>query len=139
MQKQNKKNRHSMRLPSQRQLRVGELFRHQLSAILVRNNISYTSLDTRLITVSEICVSSDLKHATVYIMPLGGHQLQEVVVEMNRLSPQLRGRISQGLRLKYVPVFVFKEDTSFAMVDTVDRLLNQPEVQRDIVVNYKTA
>lgn len=118
--------------PSQRQLRVGELFRRRLCDIFTRDDIGGAEFDARLITVTQVAISPDLRQATAYIMPLGGEKLEQVTQALNQLAPQLRGAMSKGLRLKYAPQLVFKPDTSFANAETLDALFARADVRRDI-------
>ncbi len=80
--------------PSQRQLRVGELFRHRLCEVFARNELTDTKLDMRLITVTEVSASPDLRNATAFIMPLGGVGQQEAVTQLNQLAPRFRPKMS---------------------------------------------
>ncbi|MDD9841228.1 MAG: 30S ribosome-binding factor RbfA [Alphaproteobacteria bacterium] len=118
--------------PSQRQLRVGELLRRRLCDIFTRDDIGGVEFDARLITITQVDTSPDLRQATAYIMPLGGANLEQVTQALNQLAPQLRGAMSKGLRLKYVPQLVFKPDTSFANAETMDALFARADVRRDI-------
>ncbi len=117
---------------STRQLRVGELFRKQLMGIFVRDNLNGFAFNPKLITVTQMVVSPDLRHAIAYVMPLGGKDLEGVVKELNIIAPKLRGEMSKGLRLKYVPVLKFKADTNFHTAENIDKLLNQEDVLRDL-------
>ncbi|MEC7650537.1 MAG: ribosome-binding factor A, partial [Pseudomonadota bacterium] len=71
-------------LPSQRQLRVGEMLRHALSEILRRDNFFDPDLDGVSVTISELSVSPDLSNARVYVMPLGGENSDTVLPALNR-------------------------------------------------------
>ena len=65
--------------PSQRQLRVGELIRHELSAILTRGEVNDPDLDGVIVSVGEVRLSPDLKVATALVMPLGGRDKDKVI------------------------------------------------------------
>ena len=82
-----KSKRVAANLPSQRQLRIGEMLRHALSEILSRDNFFDPDLDGVSITISEISVSPDLSNARVYTMPLGGEHSDTVLPALNRLAP----------------------------------------------------
>ncbi len=117
---------------SQRQLRVGELFRHRLCEIFVRNDIGELDIDTRIITVTQVSASPDLRNATAFIIPLGGVRLDEIVCKLNHFSPVLRGEMSKGLRLKYVPELTFKADNSFDNADAMRRLFEDEKIRQDL-------
>ncbi len=86
----------------------------------------------RLITVTEVSASPDLRNATAFIMPLGGVGQQEAVTQLNQLAPRLRAEMSRGLRLKYVPNLVFKIDDSFENAEAMRQLLSDEKVQDDL-------
>ena len=63
---------------SQRQLRVGEMVRQIISDCLTRDVIQDPVLLNFPITVSKVRMSKDLKIANIFIMPLGGENIQEI-------------------------------------------------------------
>lgn len=119
-------------MPSQRQLRVGELLRHALAEILTREDVDDPDLRGVTVTVSEVAVGADLRRATAFVMPLGGGRANEVVAALNRARGFLRGRIGRQVELKYVPELDFALDTSFGHSDAVRELLASPPVRRDL-------
>lgn len=118
--------------PSQRQLRVGEQIRHALARVLSRGELHDPILNDTPITVSEVRCSPDLKLATVYVMPLGGQNMSEILAALKRASAFLRGQVSREVRLKYTPSLRFMADDTFDEASRIDRLLKQPEVLRDL-------
>lgn len=121
--------------PSQRQLRVGEMLRHALAEILQRGDVSDPVLETTVVTVPEVRCSPDLRHATVYVMPLGGLKADEVIDALNRNRKFLRGELAHRVTLKYMPDLKFEIDRSFDTADRIDELLRRPEVARDLSDN----
>ena len=127
MAKRFKKSVHSDAPRSQRQLRVGELLRQKLSEVFSRGDVSGTNLDTRLVTVTEVRVSPDLKKATAFVVPLlqmtetlskrkrstVANSAADLIEELNRHAGALRIKMGDGLHLKYVPSLSFKSDDSF--------------------------
>ncbi|MEQ8442217.1 MAG: 30S ribosome-binding factor RbfA [Alphaproteobacteria bacterium] len=118
---------------SQRQLRVGEQIRHALSRILLRGELRDPVLTGVPITVSEVRCSPDLKLATVYVLPLGGQNGDEVATALRRAAAFLRGQVSREVRLKYTPGLRFQIDESFDEASRIDSLLRRPEVARDLI------
>ena len=118
--------------PSQRQLRVGEMLRHALAEILQRGDVSDPVLETTVVTVPEVRCSPDLRHATVYVMPLGGLKAEEVIEALNRNRKFLRGELAHRVTLKYMPDLKFEIDRSFDTADRIDELLRRPDVARDL-------
>lgn len=117
---------------SQRQLRVGELVRHALADMLTRGEVHDPVLEGHLVTVPEVRMSPDLRLATVYVMPLGGRDADEVVEALERNKKFLRGEIARRINLKFAADLRFRRDESFAEAERIEKLLRQPDVQRDI-------
>lgn len=84
------------------------------------------------ITVTEVRISSDLRHATVFVMPLGGKEETAVVGALGRASGYLRRQIAHAVHLKFVPDMTFRIDRSFEQADRITRILNEPAVSRDL-------
>ena len=120
------------REPSQRQLRVGELVRHELASLLVRGEIHEPILESVTVTVSEVKVSPDLKKATAYIVPLGGAHQVEVLAALGRARKFIRGCVGHQVGLKYAPEISFEADTSFDYSDKIEAILHSPAVERDL-------
>ena len=120
------------RAPSQRQLKVGELVRHALAAVLTRGEINDPVLEGQAITVTEVSMSPDLRHATAYVMPLGGVGEAVKVEALNRNRQFVRGRIAKSLTLKFMPDIKFAADDTFAKSDHMTQLLNTQTVRRDV-------
>ncbi len=118
--------------PSQRQLRVGELLRHELADMFSRYRIQDEVLENHIITVSEVTVSPDLKVAVAYILPLGGIGGDEVVKAARRHIPYIRGQLARNLSLKNVPTLNFVKDTAFENKTAMDELLNNPHIAQDL-------
>jgi len=119
-------------MPSQRQLRVGELVRKELSDILTRGQLADPDLDGVIITVPEVRMTPDLRLASCLVMPLGGAHGERIVKALNRSAKYIRGQVSRRLTLKYMPDLRFVLDTRFDDDDRIGHLLHSPDVQRDI-------
>jgi ribosome-binding factor A len=117
--------------PTNRQLRVGELVRRCIADILSKNELYEDSLSNVPITVSEVRCSSDLKLATVFVLPLGGHNAKEVVLGLARQKNAIKKILAKTLKLKFVPDLRFLEDLTFDQMDQTSKLLKNPTVQRD--------
>lgn len=124
---------------SQRQLRVGEVLRHELAQLFLREDIREPALKGVIITVSEVSVSPDLRKARAYTMPLGGENQQPVVEALNHAQKFIRGELSRKISLKYTPEIEFVIDTSFDYADHIDEVLSTPEVARDTMPKDETA
>jgi ribosome-binding factor A len=118
--------------PSQRALRVGELIRHALSDMLTRGDVHDPVLEGHLITVPEVRMSPDLRMATIYVMPLGGKDIKEVIEALDRNKRYLRGEIARHVNLKFAPEIRFHADERFDEAERIEKLLRTPAVQRDL-------
>ena len=109
--------------PSQRQLRVGEQMRHLLAEHLMRGDLHNRHLQTVSVTISEVRMSRDLRHAQVFIAELGQDAEPATLDALGRVAPVLSGRLAREMNLKYAPKLRFEADTSFSYAAKIDSLL----------------
>lgn len=103
-----------------------------LVEVLARGHFRDPALQGVSVTVAEVRVSPDLKHATAYVMPLGGANVDEVVKALRRASGFIRGEVAREVRLRVAPEIVFVADRSFEEASRIEAALRRPEVQRDL-------
>lgn len=118
--------------PSQRQLRAGELVRHALAEILREEDIQDEALAGVSVTVTEVRMSPDLRHAVCFVEPLGGGRAAEVVEALNRHARFLRGQLGRSVELKFTPDLKFLHDESFGEAARMNRLFATDVVRRDL-------
>ncbi|HEX3494236.1 MAG TPA: 30S ribosome-binding factor RbfA [Methylocella sp.] len=118
--------------PSQRMLRVAELIRHTVAELLIRSAIADPVLESQPITIPEVRMSPDLRLATIYVMPLGGTGVADVLAALDRHKKALRREIARRIDLRFAPQIRFKADPSFEYEAKIDALLELPEVKRDL-------
>ncbi|MHA3915812.1 30S ribosome-binding factor RbfA [Halovulum sp. GXIMD14793] len=118
--------------PSQRQLRVAELIRRALSDVLARGDLYDDDLSGVSITIGEVRTSPDLKQATVFVLPLGGVQTDEIIEALNRNKAELRRLVTRSVSLKFSPDLKFMADTTFDQMDRTRELLSEDRVRRDL-------
>jgi ribosome-binding factor A len=122
--------------PSQRQLRAGELVRHALVEVLREEEIADEALTGVSVTVTEVRMSPDLRHATCFVEPLGAGlgavKTPEVTAALNRHAKFLRGRLGRHIELKFTPDLRFVHDETFQAAAHMDRLFHDPRVRRDL-------
>jgi ribosome-binding factor A len=109
--------------PSQRQLRVGEGLRHVLAELLLRGGRHDPLLSESHLTVAEVRVTPDLRHAVVYVTELGGGLRAELRQALERAAPRLRGEAARRLHLKYAPELSFRADRLFDQAAHIEALL----------------
>ncbi|MDE0779796.1 MAG: 30S ribosome-binding factor RbfA [Alphaproteobacteria bacterium] len=119
--------------PTQRQLRVGEEIRHALSEIIVRAEFRDPELVGRVITVTEVRISPDLRNATGFVLPLEG-KAEPMVDALNGASAYLRGRLGKVVKLRNVPAIHFVHDESFDEAMRIDRIMHNPDFARPVKV-----
>lgn len=122
--------------PSQRQLRAGELIRHALVEVLREEEIADPSLSGVSLTITEVRLSPDLKHAVCFVEVLGagvtGVKTTDVLGALNHAAKFLRGRLARHIELKFTPDLKFFHDESFNSAARMDRLFSDPKVQADL-------
>ncbi|MGP8232937.1 MAG: 30S ribosome-binding factor RbfA [Methylovirgula sp.] len=123
---------HSSGAPTPRMLRVGEMIRHAVANLLSRGAINDPVLEGHVVTIPDVRMSPDLKLATVYVMPLGGKDMNEVLAALDRNKKFLRGEIASQINLKFAPDIRFRADQSFDSGARIDALLDSPQVKRDL-------
>ena len=122
-------------MPSQRQLRAGEIIRHALADILSREDFRDPGLTGIIVTVGEVRCSPDLKHANVFVTPLGDDTAEgrtKLAEALTRAAPFLRGRLGKEISLKFTPQLHFIADASYDEATAIDRLLADPRVRQDV-------
>jgi ribosome-binding factor A len=122
----------SARGGSQRQLRVGEIVRHAIADILSHGSVHDPELEGHIVTVPEVRMSPDLKLATVYVMPLGGRDIDVVISALERNKKFLRGEVARRVNLKFAPDVRFRVDERFDEAERIEKLLRTPAVQKDL-------
>lgn len=100
--------------------------------MLARSEIHDDVLASHVVTVPEVRLSPDLKLATVYVIPLGGEDVEPVIAALNRHKKFIRGEIAHAVNLKFAPDLRFRGDETFAEASRIDALLASPKVRKDI-------
>ena len=110
---------------SQRQLRVGELIKQNLGELLIRNEAKIPTINSKLVTVTEVRMTPDLKTARVYVIPLGGIDTKETVRILTEYSHLVRRALSKRLDIKFLPKLTFIEDNSFEYAEKIERIIKK--------------
>ena len=110
---------------SQRQLRVGELVKQNLGEIIIRNEPKIPNINSKLITVTEVRMTPDLKTARVYVIPLGGNDTKETVRILTENSHLVRRALSKRLDIKFLPKLNFVEDNSFEYAEKIEKIIRK--------------
>ena len=117
---------------SVRLLRVGEQVRHALANILMRGDVHDETLASHLVSVTEVRMSPDLRHATVFVKPLLGQDEDVVLKALRTHTAFLQKEVARRMTTKYAAKIKFLADESFVEGGRIDRLLRDPRVAQDI-------
>ena len=115
----------SQRAFSQRQLRVGELVKQNLGELFLRNEAKIPNINSKLVTVTEVRMTPDLKTARVYVIPLGGIETKETVKILTEYSHLVRKALSKRLDIKFLPKLTFVEDNSFEYAEKIEKIIKE--------------
>ena len=119
------------RTANKRQLRVGEQLRHILSSILAEDNIHDPDVTGISITVTEVQPSTDMRNATVYVIPLGNDDVSTLITGLNRSAGFIQSELGKQLTMKFTPRLTFKKDTSFEYGNHIDALIRKNQTTED--------
>ena len=117
---------------SVRTLRVGEQVRHVLSEILQRGDVHDDTLTQHVVSITEVRMSPDLRHATVFVKPLLGRDEEAVLKALRTNTAYLQREVASRVKMKYAARLKFLADESFDEGSHIDALLRRPEVARDL-------
>ena len=115
-----------------RLLRVGEQMRHTLSDILARGDVHDETLAKHSVTITEVRMSPDLRHATVFMKPLLGRDEEAVLKALRTNTAYLQREVAARVHMKYAAKLKFLADDSFDEGSHIDTLLRDPKVARDL-------
>ena len=119
---------------SVRLLRVGEQVRHVLSDILMRGEVHDDVLASHSVSVTEVRMSPDLRHATVFVKPLLGADEAQVLKALRTNTAFLQRSVAGRVNTKYAAKLKFVADESFDEGSHIDAILRDPKVARDLGV-----
>lgn len=117
---------------SVRLLRVGEQVRHALSDILMRGDVHDETLSKYMVSVTEVRMSPDLRHATAFVKPLLGAEEEAVLKALRTNTAFLQSEVARRVNTKYAAKLKFLIDESFDEGSHIDALLRKPAIARDI-------
>jgi ribosome-binding factor A len=117
---------------SVRLLRVGEQVRHALSDILMRGDVHDETLASHMVSVTEVRMSPDLRHATCFVKPLLGANEEAVIKALRTHTAYLQSEVARRVNTKYAAKLKFLPDESFDEGTHIDTLLRSPVVARDL-------
>ena len=114
---------------TQRQLRVGEMIKQALGMLFIREEAKLPNLSTKEITVTEVRMSTDLKTAKIFVMPLGGKNAEEIIERLKEFSFVIRKVLSKKIVMKFLPKLYFVKDNSFDYAEKIENLIKKTNKQ----------
>ena len=117
---------------SVRLLRVGEQVRHKLADVLARGDVHDETLANHMVSVTEVRMSPDLRHATVFVKPLLGADEEKVLKALRTNTAYLQSEVARRVNMKYAAKLKFLADDSFDEGSHIDALLRDPKVAQDL-------
>ena len=117
---------------SVRLLRVGEQVRHTLSDILMRGDVHDDVLASHMVSITEVRMSPDLRHATVFVKPLLGKEEEAVLKALRTNTAYLQREVAAKVKMKYAAKLKFLADESFDEGSHIEQLLRAPKVAQDL-------
>src|SRR5579884_3408549 len=117
---------------SVRLLRVGEQVRHVLSELLARGEVHDDVLQSHLVSITEVRMSPDLRHATVFVKPLLGQDEEAVLKALRQNTAFLQREVARRVRMKYAARLKFIPDESFEEGGHIDAILRSEKVAQDL-------
>ena len=117
---------------SVRLLRIGEQVRHILSELLQRGDVHDETLHSHLVSITEVRMSPDLRHAIVYVKPLLGQDEEDVLKALRQNTAYLQREVAHRVHMKYAAKLKFVADDSFDESTRIERLLRSDHVAQDL-------
>ncbi|MEM8919136.1 MAG: 30S ribosome-binding factor RbfA [Pseudomonadota bacterium] len=117
---------------SVRLLRVGEQVRHILSELLMRGEVHDEVLTSSSVSVTEVRMSPDLRHATVFVKPLLGTDEAEIIKALRTNTAWFQKQVASRIKMKYAAKLKFLADESFDEAAHIENLLSNPKVAQDL-------
>ena len=121
--RESKRMKDSFQTYTQRQLKGGENLKKILARIFIQQNIILPDIDTKLITITEVRISPDFKHAKVFFMPLAGKEISKISEILNDNSMDIKKSASREWTAKFMPNLYFVKDESFDYAEKIENLL----------------
>jgi ribosome-binding factor A len=110
---------------SQRQLKVGETLKKIIANLFIKDQIVLPSISTRNITITEVRVSPDLRHARVYFVPLSGNKPELALEILNQFSYEVKRRVKASWTAKFLPNLKFVLDLSFDYAEKIEKIITE--------------
>lgn len=110
--------------------KVAELIRREVSQMLL-HGLKDERVGAGMISVTDVDVSGDLQHATVFVSIYGTDEARdETMAGLRSAAGYVRRELGHRVRLRRTPEIVFKEDRSLERGTNILSLLNRLSEER---------
>lgn len=120
---------------SVRLLKVGEQVRHVLAELLTRQEVHDDVLALHTISITQVRMSPDLRHATAFVKPLLGADEEAVLKALRTNTAYFQREVARRVKTKFAAKIRFVADDSFDEAAKIEALLRDPKVARDLSAN----
>lgn len=118
-------------MSNNRPVKVAEAVKREMGSLLLRE-IKDTRIKSHLTSVTEVEVTNDLRHVTIYISVMGDEaQKSDVMAGLNSARGYIRSEIGKRINLRFVPDVHLKLDESLAKGDKILSLMNKIKKEED--------
>ena len=120
-----------MRTKNRRMSRVGDLIRAALSEVLQRG-LADPRVTSGLVTITDVDVSPDLRHAIVWVSVIGDEEAQDkALAGLKAAANYLRRELGGRIATKYTPALRFQQDRSAERGARMERTLAGLDFERE--------
>ena len=117
---------------SNRHFKVTENIKKAISEILLRNELPIESSLNFPLTVIEVKMSDDIRHAYVYISTHEKLEEKEVLQKLKDSSHYIAKEMNKLVSMKFLPKLIFRFDKTSKNYEKIAELLNSEKVQEDL-------
>ena len=117
---------------SVRALRVGEQTRHALAEVLARGDVHDETLTKHSISITEVRMSPDLRHATAFVKTLGTSDEAVILKALRTNTAYFQSEVARRVNARFAAKLKFVADESFDEGTHIDQLLRNPHIARDL-------
>src|SRR5215472_295270 len=118
-------------MASRRIERINHLLRQEIADLLTRE-VKDSTLSTKLISITDVETSADLRSAKVYFSVYGEEdEIQAAREHLKRASGFLHHNLKERLDMRHTPHLEFVLDRSLQRGDRIMRLIRSIEEERE--------
>ena len=110
---------------SPRCLKVGEEIKRSLAILLQEPSAIDPMLEGASLTITEAQMSTDVKTARIFLLPLAGINKEIIIDSLNNNKSKIRTLLAKRVYLKFVPQLIFVLDDRFHKSDRINSILEQ--------------